>query len=519
MLKSFFYQFMGNSPKWYKLLILSFLIINPLLLLFFSKFVVGWVILIEFILTLALALKCYPLLPGGLLAMEMAFIKMVDVSSIYKEVQHNLGVILLLMFMVAGIYFMKDFLVWVFKKILFSTKSKLLLSLMFCFMGAFLSAWLDALTVMAVIIAVCTSFYEIYNEVSYKSRVPELSDKGISNDDKELRKVGKEDLENFKGFLRNILMHGAIGTALGGVSTIVGEPQNLLIGQIMNWGFKDFFLTMLHISLPVLIFGLITVVIVEKFKLFGYGYPLPERVLNVLKKEDAHEQATMTKDEYSKIIVQGIGAVWLIIALAFHLAEVGLIGLSVIILLTTFTGKNNEHVIGKAFEEAMPFTSLLVVFFAVVAMIQENNLFAPIIETAFSFEGEKQVYAFFIASGVLSAISDNVFVATIYIQEVFKAFQNNMIDLHQLNKLAIAINVGTNIPSVATPNGQAAFLFLLTSGISSKIRLSYLEMLKMAFPFFIVLTLTTLAFLNYDWVGYEPVNVPKAQIENTNAGH
>ena len=37
----------------------------------------------------------------------------------------------------------------------------------------------------------------------------------------------------------------------------------------------------------------------------------------------------------------------------------------------------------------------------------------------------------------------------------------------QFDRLAVAINTGTNLPSVATPNGQAAFLFLLTS---SKIR-------------------------------------------------
>lgn len=506
MLKSFFNLFMGHSPKWYKILIISFLVLNPILLLLSTKFIAGWVTLVEFILTLALALKCYPLLPGGLIAIQLAFIGMVDVKNVYHEIEHNLGVILLLMFMVAGIYFMKEFLVWLFRKILFSTKSKIILSLMFCFMGAFLSAWLDALTVVAVMIAACTSFYEIYNDVSYKERVPELAYL-YDKEDKEIKQKGKEDLEEFKGFLRNLLMHGAIGTALGGASTIVGEPQNLLIGQSMNWSFKDFFFIMAHISIPVFVIGLITVVIVEKFKIFGYGYSLPERVLNVLKKSDEEEQKNMSKSDYTIIFLQALGSIWLIIALAFHLAEVGLIGLSVIILLTSFTGKNNEHQIGKAFEEAMPFTSLLVVFFTIVAMIQENNLFEPIIKFAFSFQGNQQVYAFFLASGILAAISDNVFVATIYIQEVLKAFQNNFIDRQQLEYLAVAINMGTNIPSIATPNGQAALLFLLTSGIASKIRLSYMTMLKMCLPFTITLTLVALIFLNYNWVNYKVENI------------
>jgi NhaB family Na+:H+ antiporter len=53
--------------------------------------------------------------------------------------------------------------------------------------------------------------------------------------------------------------------------------------------------------------------------------------------------------------------------------------------------------------------------------------------------------------------------------------------------LAIATNTGTNLPSVATPNGQAAFLFLLTSALAPLIRLSYGKMVIMALPYTIVM--------------------------------
>ena len=59
----------------------------------------------------------------------------------------------------------------------------------------------------------------------------------------------------------------------------------------------------------------------------------------------------------------------------------------------------------------------------------------------------------------------------------------------QFDKLVIAINTGTNLPSVATPNGQAAFLFLLTSALAPLIRLSYMRMVFMALPYTIVLTI------------------------------
>ena len=94
----------------------------------------------------------------------------------------------------------------------------------------------------------------------------------------------------------------------------------------------------------------------------------------------------------------------------------------------------------------------------------------------------------FIASGVLSAVSDNVFVATVYITEIEKAFTGGGMSQEQFESLAIAVNAGTNIPSIATPNGQAAFLFLLTSALAPLIRLGYVRMLWMALPYAVVLS-------------------------------
>ena len=48
---------------------------------------------------------------------------------------------------------------------------------------------------------------------------------------------------------------------------------------------------------------------------------------------------------------------------------------------------------------------------------------------------------------------------------------------------------------MATPNGQAAFLFLLTSTLAPLIRLGYGRMLWMALPYFIVMTATGLVAL------------------------
>ena len=106
-------------------------------------------------------------------------------------------------------------------------------------------------------------------------------------------------------------------------------------------------------------------------------------------------------------------------------------------------------------------------------MIDHQELFSPIIHWVMSVDDLKtQEALFYLANGFLSMISDNVFVATVYIGEVEEMFLAGDLTRPQFDALAVAINTGTNIPSVATPNGQAAFLFLLTSALAPLIRLS-----------------------------------------------
>jgi NhaB family Na+:H+ antiporter len=283
-------------------------------------------------------------------------------------------------------------------------------------------------------------------------------------------------------------MHAAVGTALGGVATQVGEPQNLLIAKQAGWNFAQFFTHVAPVSMPVLVVGLLTCLCVDRFRLFGYGVRLPGAVRHVLEEYDRAESARRTQRDRAVLIVQALAAMLLIFALGFHLAEVGLIGLLVIILATAFNGVTDEQRLGKAFEAALPFTALLVVFFAIVAVLHDQHLFEPIVQVVLRQEGTMQVAMMYLANGVLSAISDNVFVATIYITEVKAALLEGAITREQFEALAVAVNTGTNIPSVATPNGQAAFLFLLTSTLAPLIRLSYGRMLWMALPYTVVLT-------------------------------
>ena len=399
--------------------------------------------------------------------------------------------ILLLIFMVAAIYFLREMLVYTFTKLLIRIRSRTLLAFLFVATGALLSAFLDALTVLAVIITVASGFFAVYHRVASGKQHHE--DSHDTSTDSEIGELHRSDLDGFRAHLRGLLMHGAVGTTIGGVCTLVGEPQNLLIGKEAGWEFIQFAVEMAPVTVPAVIAGLGTCVMVERFAWFGYGLTTPPAVRQVLLEYEQRESAQRTPRHRYVIVVQAIVAVLLVLALAFHVAEIGVIGLGVIVLATAFTGVVDEARLGKAFEAALPFTALLVVFFAIVGIIHQQDLFGPFLEWVLGLDPINQPIALFGASGLLSIVSDNVFVATIYIKQVKEALMAGVISTEQFEAMAVAINTGTNIPSIATPNGQAAFLFLLTSAIAPLIRLSYFRMVWMALPYFI--TMTTAAVL------------------------
>ena len=477
--------FMGQAPTWYKFALIIALITNVVVQKYIGNAAAGYLICVEFIFTLALALKAYPLIPGGLLALQAVVLGLTSTHAWYEEMQKNFPVFLLLMFMVAAIYFHKELLEFIFAKLLTGIRSKPVLSVAVSASGALLSAFLDALTVIVAFGTACFGLYLLY--LNMKHSHPSAGE----NQEAELEERRKT-LREFKAFNCQLSMHGAIGTMLGGITTMVGEPQNVVISKAMGWDFWEFFHHMAPVSFSVLGCGLLLTFLLEAFprvgRIFGFGTRLPEPVREFLV-EHAELQAREGKPGARwKITAQAVTALLLVTLLVIQWADVGVIGLTIMILVVAFTRRGEEHEFGPAFHAGMPFCALLGVFFAIVSVIHDQHLFDPITHWLLSLPQNEQVTAMYFANGILSSVSDNVFVATVYIGEAKNMLANGQIPQAHLENLAVAINMGTNVPSIATPNGQAAFLFLLTSEFAAAIGLTYLRMMRMALPFTIVLS-------------------------------
>ena len=496
---SFMDMFLGPTPLWYKQAVIAALVLNVPAYLILGPLVTSWIILAEFIFTLAMALKCFPLQPGGLLGLQVVAMGLTDSHHVYEEVVHGLPVILLVIFMVAGVHFLREMLFKFINKVLLGIQSRVVMNFVTVVVVAVMSAFLDALTILAVLIALATTFYLVYEKVITKMG----QEPGLPSSDAHIEDKHLEDLEGFRAFLRGLLMHGAVATAIGGVCTLVGEPENIVIGNQAGWDFLTFAGKVAPATMPTLFAGLLMCFLLEKIrpfgKFFGYGAELPENVRKVLAEENARIAETETDADRLVIKIQVVVSILMILALSLHLAEIGLIGLGVIVLASAMLGQTDEHKLGQAFVDGLPFASLLVVFYVIVAMINDQAMFTPVMTWVLGMEGGMQVFMVFLTNGLLSAISDNVFVATIYMDQITPLFEQGVLTRELYEAQSVAVVMGTGIPSMSTPNGQAAFLFLLMSGIAPRIRLGYVKMVYMAVPYFLICTAVA-GVVMYNWL-------------------
>ena len=182
-----------------------------------------------------MALRCYPLQPGGLLAIEAVLHRTDDAGErLPGSDRRRSRCILLLIFMVAGIYFLRDLLLYrVHEAAAARALARRCLSLTFCAASAR---------------AVGVSRRADRGRGDHHGR-PRLL-RGVSP--RRLRQASRapstirratrtcpslhrEDLEQFRAFLRGLMMHGAVGTAIGGVDDAgrrAAEPADRQAGRV-----------------------------------------------------------------------------------------------------------------------------------------------------------------------------------------------------------------------------------------------------------------------------------------------
>lgn len=454
----------------------------------------GWLLILCVIGTFTTAHKVFPLAGAGILTIFGLLLGLTTVHAWEHEIEGNVKVLLLIACMVPAIHFFKDLLEASFTALLVRIEKKVTLAIAFYAFGAVSSAFFDALTVAAMVLTALGGLYLTYESVRHAAEMEAAS----AAEDIEIRKK----LDDFRAFLRQLLMVLLVGTMTGGLSTLVGEPQNYQVGQMWGWGFQDYFVRMVPISLPVFVAGFAVTWLLEGTTLgrvFGYGTQIPPSVRSFLEIHAAEQALRRTSRDRMRLWVQAVAGFLLVAALGLQLASIGLLGLITMVVVSAAMGKVAESRYVPAYHAAMPFFALLLIFFGAVSIIHEQHLFDGLMQWIASLPERERLLAMFFETGIVSAVSDNVFVACAHASNVQKLVAEGAISAEAGDKLAVAVIAGTNVVSIATPNGQAAFLLAICSETAAHLQLRYLRMLWMAVPYTVVLSVVG-GFAVSNWI-------------------
>lgn len=466
-------NFLGNAPGWYKASVLAFLLANPLLTALAGGRAAGWALLAEFVFCLWHARRCYPLQPAGLLALEAAALGLTTTSAIYDETLAHLPLLLLLVFLMAAVHFMRELLCAALVEVLLAHRSKTLLSVATLTAATLLSALVDALTLVALAVGAVAGVYAVVHQAA-SGGPPE---EGTTDDD-EL--PPRSELAHLRAFLRSLLVHGAVGAAVGGAATAIGEPANILLGSAAGLSADAFTLRLAPVAAPAFAAALVVCVLLERAALFGFGTPLPEETRTTLARWRREARAARDAAAASARAVQTFAAALLLAGLVMRVTEVGVVALALLIVQTALNGVTEEKRLGHAFEAGLPFTALLVVLFALLTVVREQGVFAPVLEAAVRDAGAWRDAAVFLAAGVLAAFSDAVFVAA----EGYRVLSGaGALTGETTERLLVALAGGTNLASLLAPAGHVAVLFLVTSSLARLVRLSYPRAVWMCLPY------------------------------------
>lgn len=300
----------------------------------------------------------------------------------------------------------------------------------------------------------------------------------------------------FPFFLAEIL-----ASNIGGTATLIGDPPNILIGSAAGLSFNQFLMNLAPISVICLVVLTAIIYLLNRKALAGIPASARERIMKF-------DHAKAITDP--KLMVKALAVLALVI-LGFTVGHsygiqpgTSALAGAALLMLLAYSGQNAEeqtesvhHIFGEVEWVTIVFFAGLFVIVAAVEHVGLLDMFARLILDV--TEGDLMWTAFLIfwASGILSAILDNIpFVATMIpmIESTGSTFGPENIE-----PLWWALALGACFGGNGTLLGASANLTVAAFAEKAKQPISFVRYLKYGFP----IMLLTLAIANvYLWLRY-----------------
>ncbi|MBQ9894036.1 MAG: TRAP transporter large permease subunit [Ruminococcus sp.] len=235
---------------------------------------------------------------------------------------------------------------------------------------------------------------------------------------------------------------------LGGSATMCGDPPNIIVGTSLGFSFFDF------LTNTGLVAGISLVVSVIFFYIVFKKEIVTEASGNVdmSKFPKPSEAITNKKDFVISSVIFGMAVILLITHATTHLT-VATIGLFIAVITLLTSGKSALELLKKVDYKTLVF---FIGLFIVVGGLEETGILELIAEFIENISGGNIMLMIAIilwVSAIASAFVDNIPFAATMVPVIQSLAETAGVDL---NTLAWALSIGTDIGGSATPIGASA---------------------------------------------------------------
>ena len=288
------------------------------------------------------------------------------------------------------------------------------------------------------------------------------------------------------------LMAQIISSNIGGTSTLIGDPPNIMIGSAVGLSFMDFIqnMTLVSVGIVLVVQGVLVAIYGSKLKTTP---ELQDKVMRLNAKSQIADKALLKK--CLAVIFFTITLFTLHGALGLETATAALTGAGMLLLIT-YT--RNEAMIAKVLSKV---EWLAIFFFAglfvlVGALVETGVIKAMAAEALALTNGNVPMTAMLILwmSAIASAFIDNIpFVATLIplIQDM------GQMGLSNLEPMWWSLALGACLGGNGTLIGASANVVVASLAAQHGKQISFIGFMKVAFP---VMILTIIMANIYIWI-------------------
>ncbi|MBN1657270.1 MAG: ArsB/NhaD family transporter [Anaerolineae bacterium] len=281
----------------------------------------------------------------------------------------------------------------------------------------------------------------------------------------------------------SLLIPEILASNIGGISTLIGTPTNILIGSYAGLGFNDFLINLTPGVVLALIVLIIYVVLAYRRSFAAAGGNLSDAMRDRLRES---ARITQPRKLAKAAIVFGIMLVFFVIGDAIHLvpAVTAIIGAVAMLL---WVSPDIEEML-----QVVDWTTLMffIALFMIVGALQEVGLISFIATAIGDLVGDNLTATILVlvwSAAILSGVIDNIPFAATMLPVV--GYLTRTVPGAGSGVLWYALSVGAAMGGNSTLIGASPNL--VTAGIAERAgyRITYLTFLKVGFPAMIVTVL------------------------------